>query len=348
MKSKFNGYEDLYELCKMFEKNLSELPIILREETDNNEKCRYLIFWLNDQMRKMFNSYNILPNIKNSIMQGFYSLTYRTNPILLKNKCKYIYDNDIDLDLWKNWKDLYDYIRNKDNIRAKIESNKILCKTYQEYNTHITRIYENYKKECCEKKYGNCPHYLNFKEWCDKDNILIELECTEPAELGESRADDSRVIAEKTGLAEDEEPGRGQKKERTPGQGAGERVVAVGGLEVKVKEGQEAGSPGDTLDSIIYTGLPSSEDNEETTKGNETNPVGTIVGTSLGFVLPLITIYRFTPLGSWINTKIFRKDRLMENMKINERELLLNSSGIGETNFDNTRYQIMYNSAHNE
>ncbi|GAB69530.1 CYIR protein [Plasmodium cynomolgi strain B] len=289
MPRNFKGYKDIYELCKMFEKNLRELPKIMSAETDYNEQCRYLIFWLNDQMRKKFNLYMIPTINKNEIMQEFFSLSSMINANLV-NKCRYTYNTDIDLELWKNWKDLYDYIRNKNNIAGKIESDMRLCKTYKEYYTHIESIYEKYKEECCGENYGNCPYHLNFKEWCNKEDILTELKCVQPAELSEFPGVDEKVI----------------------------------------------------------TAKPAAEDNEELPNAVIFNSTGTVIGTSLGIVLPLIMIYRFTPLGSWINTKIFRKNKLMENMIRNERELLINNSGIGEMNFDNSRYHLVYNSAHNE
>ncbi|SCA59791.1 VIR protein [Plasmodium vivax] len=245
---------------------------------------------------------------------------------------------EISLDSWKEWKDLYDYIRNKDKIPKIIESDEYLCSIYSKYFSYIKNIYQKYKEVCCPVANGNCPPYINFSEWCSQENVLIQLECTEPPKLHESSAESTEDIAAKL-----KERDRGEKD-----------LITVEGetdTNAELKDGlvkQAIGPNGTRLESVTQDDHTDSENSEEISNYNISNSTGTIIGTSLGFVLPLITIYRFTPLGSWINTKIFRKDRLIENMKRNERELLLNSSGIGEMNFDNTRYHIMYNSANSE
>ncbi|SCA60220.2 Plasmodium vivax Vir protein, putative, partial [Plasmodium vivax] len=83
---------------------------------------------------------------------------------------------------------------------------------------------------------------------------------------------------------------------------------------------------------------------KEHTDENISNPVGTIIGTSLGFVVPLITIYKFTPLGSWINTIILGRNKILKNMERNNQHLLLNSTENSEINSDDTMYRIKYNS----
>ncbi|VVA00368.1 PIR protein, partial [Plasmodium vivax] len=66
------------------------------------------------------------------------------------------------------------------------------------------------------------------------------------------------------------------------------------------------------------------------------------------FVLPLITIYRFTPLGNWVNTRVLGRDKLMDNMKKNEVEFLLNNAQTQDINSGDTIYRIKYNSTLNE
>ncbi|GAB69658.1 hypothetical protein PCYB_004070, partial [Plasmodium cynomolgi strain B] len=99
------------------------------------------------------------------------------NAALSNNKCEYIYDPNIDLELWKNWKDLYDYLRDQKEIEGKINSDSYLCKIYPHYFSYIKGIYEKYKMECCSNKIRKCPKGIDFEEWCTGKNILTELEC---------------------------------------------------------------------------------------------------------------------------------------------------------------------------
>ncbi|SCA60310.1 Plasmodium vivax Vir protein, putative [Plasmodium vivax] len=96
---------------------------------------------------------------------------------------------------------------------------------------------------------------------------------------------------------------------------------------------------------LSNTKLVDGDNNGEPGNHNASSPVRTITYTSLGLVLPIVTLYRFTPLGSWVNTKILGKNKLMDNMKRNHYELLLNDVRNGEMGLNDTTYSISYNSA---
>ncbi|KMZ82939.1 hypothetical protein PVIIG_06212 [Plasmodium vivax India VII] len=54
---------------------------------------------------------------------------------------------------------------------------------------------------------------------------------------------------------------------------------------------------------------------------------------------------KYTPLGSWVSTRILGRNKLMENMKKNNYELLLNDVGNHEASLNDPMYHIRYNSA---
>ncbi|KNA02398.1 hypothetical protein PVNG_01552 [Plasmodium vivax North Korean] len=292
-KRKFSLYNGIYDLCGRFAKNLKELSIIMNAENDSNERCRYLNFWTNDQIRKkMISNTNVKDSEINSIVRGFFSVSHFVNAESSHNKCRYEYYSAFNMDLWKKWKELYDYIRNKENISRIIVPNNGSCKIYQDYYAHIKSIYQEFKTECCVNKNENCPDHLKFNEWCNEEDILTELECNEPAEVREASSGSLQKNGERLVVEKAEEPEREPKEERAPEQGAEEPVVTIEGLAGIVGVRQAPESPNNRLVSTISGGHFSSETTELPTNGNQTNPVGTIVGTSLGFVLPLITIYR--------------------------------------------------------
>ncbi|EDL42612.1 variable surface protein Vir22, truncated, putative, partial [Plasmodium vivax] len=346
---KYNFYknQEFYELCKRYENNFKELSTIMNGELDSNEQCIFLKFWLNEEIRKLFKSTGTISLNEIFILSAFFSVSNMLNSGLTENRCIYNYSGRINMELWKKWKDLYDYIRNKDNLQDVIDSSKQLCDVYPKYYRYIEGIYNNYKEVCCDKKNGNCPNELYFKEWCTPGKVLTKLACNNHAENSGSSAERAQDLEEKS------KGDREEEKSETVG-GGKDLLTAEGGGNTKVpltKDGivlPAVGSHVTMLDTAAHEDHADSENSDEVSTHTISNPTGTVIGTSLGFVLPLITIYRFTPLGSWINTKLFRKNILMENMKKNERELLLNSSEIREMNLDHTRYNIMYNSAHNE
>ncbi|CAI7718343.1 Plasmodium vivax Vir protein, putative [Plasmodium vivax] len=76
--------------------------------------------------------------------------------------------------------------------------------------------------------------------------------------------------------------------------------------------------------------------------------VGTIGATLAGSSLFLIMMYKYTPLGSWVSTRILGRNKLMENMRKNNYELLLNDVGDRDANLNDTMYHIRYNSSSNQ
>ncbi|SCA83804.1 Plasmodium vivax Vir protein, putative [Plasmodium vivax] len=73
--------------------------------------------------------------------------------------------------------------------------------------------------------------------------------------------------------------------------------------------------------------------------------VSTIGATFAGSSLFLVMMYKYTPLGSWVSTKILGRNKLMENMNKNHYELLLNDVRNGEMSLNDTTYSISYKSA---
>ncbi|SCA60771.1 VIR protein [Plasmodium vivax] len=76
--------------------------------------------------------------------------------------------------------------------------------------------------------------------------------------------------------------------------------------------------------------------------------LGTIGATLAGSSLFLIMMYKYTPLGSWVSTRILGRNKLMENMKKNNYELLLSDVGNQEASLNDTMYHISYNSSSNQ
>ncbi|SCA60831.1 Plasmodium vivax Vir protein, putative [Plasmodium vivax] len=86
------------------------------------------------------------------------------------------------------------------------------------------------------------------------------------------------------------------------------------------------------------------ENNEDSPIPDITNKAGTVGATLAGSSLFLLMMYKYTPLGSWVSTKILGRNKLMNNMKKNNYELLLNDVGNHEASLNDTMYHIRYNS----
>ncbi|SBT85108.1 PIR protein [Plasmodium ovale] len=201
--SKFNG--NLNELCCLFARNLIELSTALQKEGKNNERCKYFNFWINDQIKK-----KISTTVKNSIHRNYIRLKflqvfYQIKLHSLHKDCYYEYDENVDLDLWGKWKNLYDFIKNYDHIKNLVISNYNLCKMYPAYLSYIEEIYKNYKNECCNTVSRKCPFSSGFNDWCNQNDFLNTLTCAETNAVSETFIQDRRtegsIKQQETGIA---------------------------------------------------------------------------------------------------------------------------------------------------
>ncbi|CAI7721670.1 PIR protein [Plasmodium vivax] len=137
------------------------------------------------------------------------------------------------------------------------------------------------------------------------------------------------------------EPSEGPRKE-IPGVGSpGVEALGITEFAVAVPEG---GIETEEIDTLSHTQSGSIDISADLPSANTPPPAGTIIGTTLGFFIPLTMLYKFTPLGNWVNTKILGRDKLIDNMRKNERDFLLNSAQSRDINSGDIIYRIKYNS----
>ncbi|SBT01879.1 PIR protein [Plasmodium ovale] len=115
-------YSGIHEVCYMFAKNLINLHEILSEEKDNDKRCIYFNFWITDHVRKKFNTQWEDKSKISSILTGFLTVEKFIAEESKNNNCQFNYNSNIDLELWKERKYLYDYIENYDDIKVIINS----------------------------------------------------------------------------------------------------------------------------------------------------------------------------------------------------------------------------------
>ncbi|SCA59632.1 Plasmodium vivax Vir protein, putative [Plasmodium vivax] len=138
-------------------------------------------------------------------------------------------------------------------------------------------------------------------------------------------------LAEAGGLGDQEEGSRVQESEEGPTVPKKPQMLHHGGENDLISDGTMVrGIDGETSESI----LPKN--------------VGTIGATLAGSSIFLLMMYKYTPLGSWVSTKILGRNKLMENMRKNNYELLLNEVGNHEASLNDTMYHISYNSSSNQ
>ncbi|SBS95126.1 PIR Superfamily Protein [Plasmodium ovale curtisi] len=187
-KTILSPHKGLFDLCCLFAKNLITLYAVLQDASDENERCRYFTFWIHDNLRKILNTHSKDQGKIYTISSRF-SFVLSTIKILLKpNNCSYESRTNINFELWKKWKDLFDYITNYTVIQNQLNSNSTLCPKYLKYMSYIGAVYENYSRECCKGNAMKCHFSFGSNPWCNQGYILPKLTCSETKVLGDSMA----------------------------------------------------------------------------------------------------------------------------------------------------------------
>ncbi|CAG9482878.1 unnamed protein product [Plasmodium vivax] len=228
------------------------------------------------------------------------------------------------------------------------------------------------RAKLCANAYNNIMTVYtkrNDTKFCKilKD-LNIFLEANEPMSTGDCSSRFSALLsyppecnqllkeAEKPNAPVDQRNGRLDEQEKlqegVTGEAPEKHRQEQPGMGAPQVDRPGVGIPGEGIGKEASNTLHPTQFTVEDINGNPPNtnipiPAGTILYTSLGSILPLVTLYRFTPLGSWINTKILRRNKLMENMTKNNYDLLLNDVGNHEASLNDSKYHIRYNSATN-
>ncbi|SBT84983.1 PIR protein [Plasmodium ovale] len=142
----------------MFAKNLINLHEIFSEEKDNDKRCRYFNFWITDHVRKKFNT-----------------------------------QSNIDLELWKERKYLYDYIENYNDIKVIINSDGNLCKIYSKYFDNIKELHDRYKGKCCKDYTKKSFNLIKLDNLCTSDRFNNKLQCNESNGVAETLTEDDNA-----------------------------------------------------------------------------------------------------------------------------------------------------------
>ncbi|SBT58565.1 PIR Superfamily Protein [Plasmodium ovale wallikeri] len=303
MKTTYSEYEGIYDICRMFERNLRNLDNILNKESDTIDRCRYFNFWIHDELRKKLRG--DINQKRTDLVREFFKIGSSIKRESLKHNCGYDYNYHITLDLWKEWKDLYDYLKNYDHILNIISTNKYLCRNYKSYYTYITNIYSKYKTDCCIKNNEYCPADFVSSKWCNEDNFLTKLACDETEELQQKRQDSV----------------------------------------VSPVDGQEMGREGLIFGSMSLGDGYSGVSNATTMNDFDYNNILSVVFPLLGLTATFFFLYKFTTFGTWLRTNILRKKRINYIREENAQELLEDESYPSGLSYNDNIFNVPYISA---
>ncbi|SBT54199.1 PIR Superfamily Protein [Plasmodium ovale wallikeri] len=299
-----NILTDYSELCFMFARNLVLLPKILKDGIDESEHCRYFTFWIHDEIRKIDKKRWKKPNNIQHIHHSFYQVQHSIQAEEKNNNCFYEYKSDMELDLWIEWKDLYDYIVNYDDIKSTIDTNGDYCKIYSQYFDHIKRIHNKYKQVCCNEEYSSlCPDGINFKAWCHKNELFNKLPC------------DPNKENPRASIVHGETPNTSDRQE-----------IDRTNSETHLQHQSDYIAPEETIvnNTDYYTKL-------------------SVPLLLLGLSSTVFYLYNFTSFGPLVRSKILGKSKIKDNINEDAQNLLEYDSDNMVSNLYNNDYHINYN-----
>ncbi|VUZ99564.1 PIR protein [Plasmodium vivax] len=318
------------------------------KDCKNKNCCQYINYFLNQRIHKDYHSNQSIFDIYKTYMNHEYNSTIKNlclTEINYMNQEKY---NKIH-ELYNAYKMCKFYVSNKHDgmscNRAKLCANKynnIMTKYTKRDDTKFCKILKDLKDYLEQNEpisTGNCnSRFSNL--------LLYPHECDELLQKAE-KLDVSMVQTNGRLVVQGEVKGATPQEQREGTPGVGVPGVGVPGVGVPGVGVPGYGTGVEGSSTLKDTQSYAEDINSKTPNDNTTIPVGTITYTSLGLVLPLVTLYKYTPLGTWVNTKILGRNKLMENMRKNNYELLLNDVGKHEASLNDPMYHIRYNSATN-
>ncbi|SBT00128.1 PIR Superfamily Protein [Plasmodium ovale curtisi] len=299
------SYPEVYSLCKTFARNFKKLSNILHSSSyDRNDRCAYLNIWLFNQLNQIVNNYKELKN-KENIVSKFIEIWYNINAaITIQRKCAHEYVSTISLDEWTEFKDLYDYFKYYNNLKRLIIS-EVTSKKYCPYVIHINKIYTKYKSECDKNYSVKCPTIFKYKESFKKCEPLEKLECNGFQEATSSLQTDHSHAQQ------------------------GKLTHSDHGSSTTTHEGNKNQDHTDVSESKI----------------SDIHIFIIFLFSSFTIIIVSLFLYKMTPLGSRLHRKLLKKNKIKRMIdEENIHEILQNSTEYPGINFDDTSYNLTYQS----
>ncbi|SCA82026.1 Plasmodium vivax Vir protein, putative [Plasmodium vivax] len=367
---------DLSSICSTVATLLAQLKTEFNEKARRSfsQECKYLNYWIyynikdSLQCNSIGSLYQLLNMVKSPYIPPDHSCDIKYFEItkeIFHTKKELFFHAEI-----LHWiKDEYEFINNseKDFYNKYLEEcfniyKRIICNNdsqkREDYKVELSNFRENYNGAITSLKQKHISISQEIKQLENESMCQIQSSKHPVGELQATTAQDG-VTQDKVSGREGQEPGKNVPKPGTERLGltkefqATERVPEP--VKLKEHEGQaglaQAQVPG-ILDprgpeDEASRGSMNEENNDDSPIRDMPNKVGTVGATLAGSSLFLLMMYKYTPLGSWISTKILGRNKLMDNLKKNNYELLLNDVGNHEASLNDTMYHVRYNSSTN-
>ncbi|CAG9479605.1 unnamed protein product [Plasmodium vivax] len=319
--SYFAQYPGLDTVCKKFARNFTSFSTVFLRDNSKDKRCDYLNFWVYDQIINIIKGksdhiyYEAFPKIL-TVWNNMESMRYFTN------KCNrdHILPH-IALENFVKWKEFHDYCEDYETIKSEIIKLKNGCNEYCNFLLSKVDLFNHFNNICPNEDTHKCPKFFVTCENCNPKTLFENLNC--------KRQTECNATAKVTSIRID-----------TEGQALQEHALQEHALQ-KGNISQEQTSQEDGR------GIPTTgEDNSAPFKFELSSYNSNLILASPLFgSLFFLFFYKFTPLGTWVDTNILRKKKNIahnfdENMM---RELFEHQNEHLDIDLQNRRYNLIYN-----
>ncbi|CAI7717636.1 PIR protein [Plasmodium vivax] len=157
-------------LCKIFLKNIKNLPKLQDNLKEHNLQASYLAYWVIDKL-----SEKLPNNSKNGVRDTIINFIGKGNEKYLELNKRHLFSNsDFDYERSREEKYLNEYFNNYNKIE-KCPADKY--ETCEKYLTYIIKIYEEHKQNCL---WNEC-YYFSYNPQYDPNDLLSKLKNQIPA-----------------------------------------------------------------------------------------------------------------------------------------------------------------------
>ncbi|VUZ93927.1 PIR protein [Plasmodium vivax] len=320
--SYFAQYPGLDTVCKKFARNFTSFSTVFLRDNSKDKRCDYLNYWVYDQIINIIKGksdhiyYKAFPKIL-TVWNNMESMRYFTN------KCNR--DNILlhrDVKEFVKWKDIHDYCEDCQTIKREIINLNNGCNKYCNFLLSKVDLFNHFNNICPNEDTHKCPKFFVTCEKCNPETLFKELNCKKKTECNATPNVPSTRL--------------GKEGQALQGHALPKEHALQEGHVLQEQTSQQ-----------VWREIPTTEEDNPAPFKFELSSYNSnlILASPLFGALSFLFFYKFTPLGTWVDTNILRKKKNIahnfdENMM---RELFEHQNERLDIDLQNRRYNFIYN-----
>ncbi|SCO65763.1 VIR protein [Plasmodium vivax] len=322
IKSHFAKYPELETVCKKFARNFTSISTVQLHNNIKDKRCDYLNYWVYDQLINNINGrsdliyYDAFPKIL-ILWNSMKNMNFWTNKCNSDDILPHVTVTD-----FVNRKDLHDYCEDCETIKNEIIKLNNGCNEYCNFLLSKVDLFKHFDGICPNANTSKCPKFFATCKKCNPETLFKELNCKKKTECNATPNVPSTRL--------------GKEGQALQGHALPKEHALQEGHVLQEQTSQQ-----------VWREIPTTEEDNPAPFKFELSSYNSnlILASPLFGALSFLFFYKFTPLGTWVDTNILRKKKNIahnfdENMM---RELFEHQNERLDIDLQNRRYNLIYN-----